>query len=263
MSGVFGYDGYAYQSNICLNLVLKKIVNGKNVQKFSMEVRKVTEEDRRENDFTVDLIIEYLSGEGRYSDIVEVKGGSDPDYEQAKTNLDKCSEHILAGGAEIVISKQIIVRVAVGEVTLLPPDIAIVPVEDKFESPEGYSELDNENVSLIEKLIENEIVYTKRDYIAKNLLHTLKHYLDFKLRELAWKLRQEYRDIQSCYISIQDLFEFKGSLADSIQLENSTRYNKHEALQILLGKNKYGVNYRGGEVHYKGPSSPATDSGAI
>ncbi len=262
MSGIFGYDGYAYQSNVCLNMVLGKIAGGKNVQKFSMEVRKVSSEDERKDEYTVDLIIQFKPDEKQHYDAVEIKGGLEPDYEHAKSSLDQCAIDILSKDPETVISKQIVVRVG-NDTTLLPPDIAILPLEDRFEGDDGYSELDSKNVNLIKKLIENEVLFTRRDYIAKSALHTLKHFLDYKLRELAWKLREETQEFQSCEISIEDFFRFESSLADLIQLESNAKYNKDEALKILLGRNEHGVFYTGGAAIYEGPGSPATDSGVI
>lgn len=258
MSGIFGYDGYAYQSNVCLNLVLKKISDGKNVQKFLMEVRNVDPQDARKNEFTVDLVIHFAQEDNPHAEITEVKGGGDPDFENASRNLEACAGNILSVTPATTITKQIVVRLA-DDATSFPAQIARLPIDDKFIGTDGYSEIDYQNIALIKKIIENEVDSRRREHVARGILRILKHFIDFRLRELAWKLREETQEYQSCEISIRDLFYFEDSFADLIQLES--KYTKNQALSILLGRNTHGLLFTGGATPYEGQQSPATDSG--
>lgn len=261
MSGIFGYDGYAYQSNVCLKLVLGKISEGKNVQKFLMEVRLIDPTDARKDEYTVDLIIYFAPGNSPHSEVTEIKGGENPDIDDACANVERCSSDILAASPTTAIVKQIVVRDE-GEATILPNQIARNPIADRFVGTDGYSELDHSNISLIKKIIENEVNSKKREYVARGILRTLKHFIDFRLRELAWKLREEgAQPLQSCEIAIRDFFYFEDSFADFMLLESENFSHKNQALAVLTGINEHGQVYTGGTPPFTGDGSPAVDAG--
>lgn len=243
MSGTFGYDGYIYQTNVALYLLLDKIASGSGLEKIILEVRKVNQEDRRKHDFTVDLLIYYSNnGEEKRCDIVEIKGGrqSEVKLDEIIANLDQCEAHILHEGTFLTTQKIVLrkqdqdLSFGKGVVQTLPDEI--LPDHDCF------SELEIKTIEFIKIILKEFLGSQLYDYYPRLVFYSLRHSIEFEIKKLADKiLNNETIDMESCEISLDKIFNHNESFVDALMNGGkfSTRTTAFDYLKII---NKGGVN---------------------
>ena len=84
MNGIFGHDGYLYQSIVVANLLLEHLLQKEGLSSFFIEVEE-------KNDFSVDCIIVSRNSKKVY--LYEVKGGRFSISESLK-NLENCRDKL-------------------------------------------------------------------------------------------------------------------------------------------------------------------------
>lgn len=243
MSGTFGYDGYIYQTNVALYLLLEKIASGSGLEKIVLEVRKVNQEDRRKHDFIVDLLLYYSNNsEDKRCDIVEVKGGrqSEVKLDEILNNLDECEAHILSEG-RFLITQKIVLRkqdqdlsFGKGVVQTLPDDI--LPNQDCF------SELEIKTIELVKVILTEFLGSQFYDYYPRLVFYSLRHSVEFEIKKLADKiLNDDTIEMESCEISLDKIFNHNESFVDALMNGGKlpTRTTAFDYLQII---NKGGHN---------------------
>jgi len=237
MSGTFGYDGYIYQTNVALYLLLEKIASGSGLEKIVLEARKVNQDDRRKHDFTVDLLLYYSkNSEDKRCDIVEVKGGrqSEVKLDEILKNLDECEAHILSEGT-FLITQKIVLRkqeqdlsFGKGVVQLLSDEI--LPSEDCF------SELETKTIRLIKIILKEFLSSNDYDYYPRLVFYSLRHSVEFEIKKLADKiLNDDTIEVESCEISLDKIFNHNESFVDAIMNGGklSTRTAAFDYLQSI------------------------------
>lgn len=260
MSGTYGYDGYIYQANVSLYLILQKLKNQEGLSKFILELRKPNQADARKDDFTIDLIILYSNEDTEPKcDAVEIKGGkeSELDLLDIKTNLDAGVDSFVQIQQHIIITKKLIVRSL--QEPLSYEDLVIEPLDDEItEEMTEFSGLEKKCIEVIEEFMKEFIPSRELHYYSRIIFYSLRHFVEFKIKQLAWKLRLEenHNDLESAEVIISQLFDHAESFTDAFMNSRSGSVERTVLRDRLVVYSKV----KGSSVPPPELSSP-TDSG--
>jgi len=241
MSGLFGYDGYVYQTIIILHLFLEWALSDWGLSSVFIEV------EDEEGEFSVDAIL--VSGDFKKVTHCEIKGGK---FSASKCieKLEKCSEYLKKNSLIIKNSEEeyrIVFRddwqlsrkelKKYGQYLMHKPNDLHPNDFRKYRF--GFTEI--KSLEMILELIRKIVPNFDSDREKIRIYLNLSHFIETEVRALAEKLRKNSTTTKFIEIKLKDILNADDSFAEVITAKHPDLFkNKDTATQRLLEELNYG-----------------------